>query len=292
MIVVRVPGSTSNLGAGFDCVGLALDLWLSARLVLRTGSDGYHGTLKGLEPAADIVRRVIGDQLPDEARLELHSTIPVSRGLGSSAAAVVAGIAIRRSLRGEGLDRATMFWEAAQEEGHPDNAGPSVYGGLILAVDRPVQLVLDPEIGIALAVPRMELDTSAARNILPTALPRDTAIGQGSRNAALLLGLTTGDADLIAVGMDDRIAVPHRKNLIVGFDSAVTAGRAAGAFGVTISGSGSSLVAMAPKSVAQHVATEMARALTDADNPATPMTPAVSERGFTATVRGESYSGM
>lgn len=285
MIRVRVPGSTSNLGAGFDCVGLALDLWLEAGLIEGEGPPRYGGTLEELPPGRDIIHRLLGAGVPADLHLEVRSDIPVSRGLGSSAAAAVAGIALRELLAGRPPEPNAVFREAATLEGHPDNVGPAVYGGLVLAASRPTRLPLHDSLAVALAVPDSAMDTKEARAILPRQAARDTAIAQAGRAAALVLGLTQGDGDLVAYGMDDQLAVPHRRRLIKGFDAAVEAGCAAGAYGVTISGSGSALVAIAAPSAAASVAAALARALTESGNPAAPLTPAVVLAGFTVGER-------
>jgi homoserine kinase len=153
---------------------------------------------------------------------------------------VVAG-SRSRGLRSATRSIATPLPGAAQEEGPPDNAGPAVCGGLVLAAHRPTQLTLHRDLAVALVVPDHAISTKAARDLLPPAVPRDTAVAQAARSAALVLGLTWGDPDLIDFGMDDRLAVPHRRQLIKGYDAAVRAALDAGAYGVTISGAGSAL---------------------------------------------------
>lgn len=278
---VRVPASTSNLGAGFDCVGLALDLWLEARLIEGDGPATYAGTLAHLSPDRDLIARTIRSAgLSGRWRLEVRSEIPVGKGLGSSGAAVVAGLALADLARGVALNRERLLERAAAEEGHPDNAGPAIYGGLFLATHRGERLTLSPAVGLALAMPDASIDTHAARARLPRDVPREVAIAQASRAAALILGLTQGRPELIAYGMEDQLAVPHRKQLIPGFDAAVAAGKGAGAYGVTISGAGSSLLAITPPRAAGPVAAVMAEALTTAGNPAKPLTPGVATTGL------------
>ena len=286
---VRVPGSTSNLGAGFDCLGLALDLWLEAHLVRGAGRPVYRGTMAAVDPASDLVSRLAGDLSERNLHLEISSDIPVAQGLGSSAAATVAGIALRSLVQGKSPDSDHVFRAAVEMEGHPDNAGPAVYGGLVLSAHRPERLAFSEELAVALAIPERAVDTKAARAILPADLPRNTAIAQASSAAALLLGLTTGNGDLIAFGMDDHIATPVRKDLIPGYQAAVGAGKEAGAYGVTISGSGSTLVAIAPRSSVPDVAQAMAAALTSASNRSEPCTPRVSKRGM--AVKRETGNG-
>jgi homoserine kinase len=281
-LTVRVPASTSNLGAGFDCLGLALDLWLEARLEVSAGPPQYRGMVQGLDAESDLTYRMLEER---EAlagrRLVVHSDIPIGKGLGSSAAAIVAGIALARLALGDPFDREVIFRGAAQEEGHPDNAGPAVYGGLVLAAHRPTKLSLHRDLGVALAIPEYAISTKAARDLLPAAVARDTVVAQAARSAALVLGLTWGDPDLIDFGMDDRLAVPYRRNLIRGYDAAVSAALEAGAYGVTISGAGSALVAIASQDDVSQVAEALAAALRSAGNPADPLRAQVAPAGVT-----------
>jgi len=280
-LTVRVPASTSNLGAGFDCLGLALDLWLEARLEEGPGPARYAGTLAGLDAEDDLTFGLLADRdVLAGRRLAVRSDIPIGKGLGSSAAAIVAGLALARLADGDPLDRDAIYRGAAQEEGHPDNAGPAVFGGLVLAAHRPTQLTLHRDLAVALAIPERAVSTKTARDLLPREVPRDTAVAQAARSAALVLGLTWGDPDLIDFGMDDRLAVPHRRPLIPGYDAAVPAALEAGAYGVTISGAGSSLVAICAVADVQPVASAMAEALGRAGNPATPRGARVAPSGL------------
>jgi homoserine kinase len=277
---VRVPASTSNLGAGFDCLGLALDLWLEARLVEDHGTPVYSGTLVGLTAGRDHLLSALGGAIPQGLRLHVDSAIPISRGLGSSAASRVAGLVLARLVHSAHIERDEVFDSAQMLEGHPDNAGPAVYGGLVLSARRPTKLRLHESLGVALALPEQRIDTDAARAILPPEVSQEETVAQASRSAALVLGLTMGDGDLIRYGMDDRVAVPYRKRLIVGYDAAVQAGIEAGAFHVTLSGAGSGVVAISDRKASPDVAQAMASALQRRGNPATPISPAVVEGGF------------
>ena len=277
---VRVPGSTSNIGAGFDCLGLALNLWLEAKIVEGSGDPEYSGTLTGLNFDSDLIFAVLGGAVPPGYQLQVHSEIPTGRGLGASAAAAVAGLALARLLVNEPLDRDAIFEAAREIEGHPDNAAPAVFGGLVLSGDQPIPLTVSKHLGISLAVPAKPVSTKAARDILPKLISRDVAVDQASRAAALSLGLSSGDGDLIRYGMEDRIAVPHRSHLIPGYYEAVNAGLEAGAYGVTISGSGSTVIAITRKKSAKAVAQVLADTLTEAGNKAEALAPRVIHTGF------------
>ncbi len=288
---VRVPASTSNLGAGFDCLGLALDLWLEASLVPGPGAPKYAAELSTLDPATDVMlAHLTACGLTDRFHLVARSDIPVSRGLGSSAAARVAAVTLEQLARDGRLQLDEAFLLAASAEGHPDNVGPAVYGGLVLSAALPTKLTIHPEVRVALAVPEQLVETGAARSLLPENILRGKAVAQASRAAALVAGLANGDGELIAFGMQDEIALPCRKHLIPGLAQAMHAGRAAGAYGVTTSGSGSTVLGLACASRAGDVAAAMAEALTRNDNPATAMTPGVSDTGVTK-LKGARFQG-
>jgi homoserine kinase len=191
--------------------------------------------------------------------LRVHSSIPVARGLGSSAAATVAGLSLATLATGESLDRGALLVHATDLEGHPDNAAPALYGGLI-AVARdergaphPFLLPLAPEIGFVYAAPDVEIATPAARAALPTAVPHAAAARMLGRMAALVRGLQTRDVELIRLGMLDELHVPHRLPLINGAERALEAARATGAWGATISGAGSGLIAVCERAAAEPV---------------------------------------
>ncbi len=279
---VCVPASTSNLGAGFDCLGLALDLWLEARLIPGSGEPQYSGTLAALSADTDFIHgHLAAAGTAQDHQLCVHSDIPLGRGLGSSAAGRVASLALERIARGIAVDRNEIFADAARMEGHPDNAAPAVYGGLILAALSPTPVTVHGDVAIALAIPDRPVETEVARALLPQNVKRQVVAAQAARAAALVRGLETGDAELIGYGMQDQLAVPYRKDLIPGFDAAVEAGCDAGGWGVTISGSGSTLVALSPRDVVSEVAEAMVDALTRHENPAAPLTPAICATGLT-----------
>jgi len=262
---VRVPATSSNLGAGFDCVGIALDLgrWLTASVSLEAQGGGVRIRRAGrlaaltLPPEEDLLTRgfrgacaAAAKPVPGGVTIDAVSEIPVGCGLGSSAAAIVAGALLADAALGLGLARERIVEIAAGIEGHPDNVAAAVYGGAVLSLRTPAglrtaALAVAPELVFLLAVPPFPSDTRAARAALPASLPHAEAVLAASRAAALVQGLATGDADLLGAGLDDVLHVPYRRARIPGYDAVVAAARAAGAYGATLSGAGSAILAIA-----------------------------------------------
>ncbi|PYO91762.1 MAG: homoserine kinase [Gemmatimonadetes bacterium] len=278
---VRVPASSSNLGAGFDCIGVAVDRWLAASVTLdRAEKGGFairrHGKLSAVKvrPDQDLFTRGFraacaagggGGVTPVGVTIDATSDIPVGCGLGSSAAAIVAGAMLADAALGLGLSRAQILEIGTTIEGHPDNIAPAIYGGAVLSVRTPAGLVstsLSVADGLALliVVPPFPSDTKAARAVLPRTLPHSDAVSAASRAAALVQGLSSGDGALLAAALDDVLHVPFRRARIPGYDAVVTAAQDAGAFGATLSGAGSAIVAIAPRERSAAVGTAMVAA--------------------------------
>lgn len=290
-IEVRVPCSTSNLGAGFDCIGLAFARYLTVRY---TPGDGplrveRSGTVSHVSEAVDddavvVAMRAAFRGTAPGGLIEMHSDIPVGRGLGSSAAATAAGISIAHVLlhaTGESrsgggsagrdagssnissFDRSRALAQATEIEGHPDNAAPSLMGGLV-AVARSAdhephafKLPLSPSIGFVFAAPDTGVSTTEARAALPATVTHPLATRMLGRMAALVRGLECGDTELLRFGLYDELHVPWRLPLIPGGATAIEAALSAGAWGATISGSGSGVIALAPMDARDAVAASM-----------------------------------
>ncbi len=292
-VTVRVPGSTSNLGAGFDCVGVAVARWL--RVTARaapptTGSTGSgrhrgepgkqgtserRGTLTALSmaPEHDLVYRgfvaacsAAQREAPPALFLTADSDIPVARGLGSSAAAVVAGAVAATALLELDLGKDALAELCAELEGHPDNVAPAIYGGANLVLREPegrlsvTPLTIHESLALVFAVPTFVLETQRARAVLPRTVLHARAVEAAARSAALVHGLAHADPRLLAAGLDDVLHVPYRRSLVPGYDAVVSAARAAGAFGATLSGSGPTILAVATPERAAEIGTAMVRA--------------------------------
>lgn len=269
---IRVPCSTSNLGSGYDTIGLALERFLevsfepdsSGVLTLeRTGTlERLHG-----DGTPDLVETVFRHKLASvgiepSGVMRQGSEIPVGRGLGSSAAATLAGYDLARAVLGEAPDPEGAFTDATRREGHPDNVAPTLHGGLqavAKTADGPVLLALplSPEVGFAYAAPAAGVSTADARSILPRQVQHKVAVASLGHVVALVRGLADGDPDLIRIGVTDDLHVPHRLSLIPGVMSAMSAGMDAGAWAVTLSGAGSGLIAMCPLDKTDAVAEAM-----------------------------------
>jgi homoserine kinase len=272
---VRVPASTSNLGPGFDLLGLALGLFLDVRIrpatepeLVRSGA----GADELPELDEDLVLRAferVRARAPFAGafRFEVRSEIPVGRGLGSSGAAIVAGLLLARAVSRRSIDDEELLATGVELEGHPDNVAAALLGGMTLCARTSAETwttlapPLAPSIGFAVAWPREPLETPRARAALPASVPFADAVENPRRLAFLLEGLRRGDPALIAWGGEERLHVRHRLPLLPGAARALAAGRAAGAWLTTLSGAGSGLLALGPRGAMEPVAHAMAAEL-------------------------------
>lgn len=259
---VRVPATTANLGPGFDTLGLALNLWNETdftqraddRIVVTITGEGAailpKDTHNTVAAAALRTFELAGEQ-PPGLTIDCHNRIPLSSGLGSSAAAVLTGILGANAFLGEPLDQEALLKLAVDIEGHPDNIAPALLGGLVVCLtDGEVIHAhrLHPRadrqpIHITMALPKFDLPTRAARAVLPAQVPHADAVFNLSRAVLVTEALTTGDLDLLAEAMGDRLHQPYRLALIPGAQAALDAARGAGAAAVALSGAGPSLAA-------------------------------------------------
>jgi homoserine kinase len=316
---ISVPASSANLGPGFDTLAVALDIrltasveWTPEKVRLHDYDDplkwwreavepttNYGGTLLQFsiehsgEPnliATAFVKAILrgGPEyyLPKQLKARITSNIPISQGLGSSAAAAVAGAAIAELWRKGKAEKDDVFQDANEIEGHPDNAAAATYGGLQAALlfgnlTRATPLKMHDDLRVALAIPEQTLkeSTGATRIWLPEKLNRKEAVSNQRALLTLLFGLKTGRKEAIAAGFDDRLHVPHRKAMIAGFDDIVSAAIDAGAYGATISGAGGAMIAIGTGDM-KPVANAMKEAYEQHGMNAQALTPEIDKRGL------------
>jgi homoserine kinase len=244
--LVRVPASSANLGSGFDVLGAALELHLE----LEVAEAGEFSVDAGGDPVpvdrSNLCVRAFERLHPaDGLRFEIRSEIPLSRGLGSSAAAIVAGLMAADHLFELGLGRDEIYRNAVELEGHPDNVGAALYGGFVVCpagdgTERPAPVRLDPPNGVeaVLVIPEDEVPTNQARLALPAEVPMHDAVANLSAASQLVLGIERSDLTLIARGLVDRLHQPHRTILYRRSMELVEAAAELGAIGASISGAG------------------------------------------------------
>ncbi|KAF0111925.1 MAG: Homoserine kinase [Chloroflexi bacterium] len=292
---VRVPATTANLGPGFDCLGLALDLW--NELEVETTGNHLQILVEGegqsvlptnktnaIVKAMEIYAHQHCKTLPAGIQIRCKNNIPLGSGLGSSSAAVVAGILAAAALLKIPENKQDLLECATQIEGHPDNVAPCLLGGLISSfVDN--NKVISRRIPIAplillIVTPNFSFPTSQARAALPVEVPHKDAVFNLSRVVLLTEALRNGDVDLLSLAMLDQIHQPYRIPLIPGATAAIIAGRKAGAAAVVLSGAGPSLLAvLRNQSELQDVAAVMVDAFERAGLTARVFNPPFSNKG-------------
>jgi homoserine kinase len=267
MLIIKVPGSTANLGPGFDSVGMALDLYLTLEverankwevipmtkeLAVFPSDESNYIIQVALQTA-----RKYGKELPP-ARVKVTSEIPLTRGLGSSAAAIVAGIELADTWGSLDMTQQEKFEEAARIEGHPDNAGASLLGGLVIGcqtneyVDSVV--VKDIEFEIVAVVPHTELLTKESRGVLPEQMTFSEAVTAGAVGNVLVASLISGNYKLAGKMMkSDRYHQPYRRGLVPHMTVIEEKAVLYGAFGVALSGAGPTILCLCEKGTSKAV---------------------------------------
>jgi len=272
---VRVPATSANLGPGFDALGLALALHNEVTVEeaddvsVEVEGEGQERLDRG---AKNVLARAValGHEVAGRpfrgARLRCLNRIPLSRGLGSSAAAWVGGLVAANALMGEPLDRDGLLAAAARAEGHPDNVAAALLGGLTVSCAdgarvTAVSLAAPREVAWVVLLPETESSTREARAVLPDTLPRADAVFNVQRVSLLLAALAAGRPELLGLAMQDRLHQPYRERLFPWMEAVATAGRRAGALGCVLSGAGPSMLAAVRERDADAVARAMEQAL-------------------------------
>ncbi len=263
-VAVEVPASSANLGAGYDCLAVALGLtnrveievrgWSRGEIELTIDGEGVdelpenreNRCVRGIEA---VLRHVRGE-MPEGVgwRIEMRNEIPLSRGLGSSAAATVAGLVAGNALLGEPLTDADLLRLATEIEGHPDNAAAALLGGFVVSasIDGNVEALrfdAPRDLRAVLFVPELRLSTADMRKVLPELVPHADAVANLTRLGIVVAGMAVGRFDLLRVGTVDRLHEPYRAQVFPQLPQLIEVARGAGAIGACLSGAGSTVIA-------------------------------------------------
>ncbi len=273
MIKITVPASSANLGAGFDALGLALTLyntvWMEeadgCRIESVDGSDIPTDESNMIYQTAKLLYERCGHPFRG-LHIMQENHIPMTRGLGSSSACLVAGLLGANTLLGSPLSRADLLDLAAQLEGHPDNVAPAMLGGLVTSVIEggkvhSVSVPVSDRIRFAVFIPEFELKTSEARAALPTAVSRDDSVYNLSRAALMTASLFSGSLENLRFAVQDRLHQPYRFPMIAGAEQIFFAAYDMGAYGVCISGAGPSILAIVDESNAEKFVSDAEKRL-------------------------------
>jgi homoserine kinase len=296
MYVIHVPATSANLGPGFDCLGLALDLWNQVRvdvdfsgpagLVYRAsgeGADSLNAATSNLLSDSFLrVFEICGQKVPAGVSLAAQNEIPLGSGLGSSAAAIVGGLAAGNAVLGNPLDQVALLKAANEIEGHPDNVAPAILGGLTAAVCDGQEVITRrfdlPSLTLVIIKPEVELSTKSARAVLPESVSRCDAVFNIGRAVLVTEALRCGDLSLLAQVMEDKIHQPYRLKHIPGGEMAYLAAKSFGA--VALSGAGPSLVAFVEAKDAEKAKGAMMSAFGEAGIGCRAFVTRPSARGF------------
>ena len=267
-ITVRAPATSANVGTGFDCLGLALDLFASVTVTFDEAErppGGDAGETMAVAAARACYER-IGRAPPAGIAARYTVAIPLGRGLGASAAARVAGILAANEREGRPLDAGACLALAANLEGHPDNACPALFGGVRVCVATDdghahVPCRYPADLRVALLIPDHAMPTAEARRLLPDSYSRADAVGTSARLGLLVAALAAGRAELLDEATQDRFHQPWRAALFPPLYDVFDAAKGAGAHAAWLSGAGSSVAAFAPPEDARAVAAAMLAAL-------------------------------
>lgn len=267
MFKVKVPATTANLGPGFDVLGMALTRYSEFEC---EHSDEVIVEVSGLEShKINIENNLVIESMnhlfkytnkyPKGYKLNINNNIPLARGMGSSAAAIIGGLLMADFLVGSKLSKYEILRLATDIEGHPDNVAPALFGNLVLSTVTENNEIIYKEITpfenleCVVFIPDYEVSTKDSRGVLPNQFSMKDLVHNMANTSLLSIGFLTGDVEMISKTMKDKIHEPYRKKLIKNFDELESAAINNGAFSFSLSGSGSTVIAYCKKENADNV---------------------------------------
>ena len=279
-ISVKVPATTANIGPGFDCMGMALPIYntitIEETVLPGTGVEinviADSDTIDQLSldhvpcdensivyKAVELLYNSIG-QTPSELRINIHSNIPVARGLGSSSSVIVGALIAANELLGRPADEVALLSIACEIEGHPDNITPAIVGGLVISSQEEDGRVVYRKLkwpdnwAVTVCVPDFELSTDIARSVLPAEVPIKDAVFNAQRLAMFVEAIHTEDAELMKLALKDKLHQPYRMKLVPGLDKIIANLRHFdNVLGCVLSGAGSSILVISEKNDLEKV---------------------------------------
>jgi len=271
-VTVKVPATSANLGPGFDCMGMALDIWNSINVELGAGIVQVIGEGADRLPSdrKNLVHRCFslpfeesGQRVPEVA-ITSRNEVPMARGLGSSSAATVGGLLAGNEMAGRPISDEHLLDLAAKVEGHPDNVGPALLGGCqIVAWDKgslvTSRVLLPKDLKAVLFIPDMSMPTQEARDLLASNVPREAAVYNIGRVALLVNALATDDMSTLAIATEDMLHQADRQIIFPAMKNIIRSALDAGALGAFLSGAGPTILALT-KSREMTIGYEMADA--------------------------------
>lgn len=260
-MLVRVPASTSNLGPGFDALGMALQLhlWIAMRPAAHAAIRLHGSNLEGIPTdESNLIYRMAQSVLAEAGieqrpfEMEVYSEIPLTRGLGSSASAIVGGLVAANKLIGEPLNVNRLYDMATAIERHPDNVGASLVGGIVMAAwdgihTSYIRVAPDGYLSTVVAIPPFWIETKQAREVLPKQVELTSAVYNISRSTLLVAALCSGQYEVLSEAMKDCLHQPYRASLIPGMTHILEHATMYGALGAALSGAGPTLLALIDK---------------------------------------------
>lgn len=256
---IFIPATSANVGAGFDCLGLALDLYnvieyevlKEKKLIIELADNDKGRISRGsnnlIYKTITTTLKILGKKTPGLYIKETNN-IPLARGLGSSSACIVGGIAIANDIAGSPLTKKEMLAIATEMEKHPDNVAPAIFGGFVVSVIENGKVecikVTPPPFKYAVFIPNFALKTSKARAVLPTELSYKDAVYNISRAALTATALATGNIEILKTSINDKMHQPYRKKLIPNYDNIINIANKSGAIAAYLSGAGPTIMAL------------------------------------------------